>query len=353
MSISIVDIFKAKKNDADGDYNTVATEYANLDIEWLKKVGNQVISADTSWGSNIADARNLLVLVKGNLTIDAGKTLTAGARKRGMFIWVEGDCTINGAISMTARGASAAGQRLLLENILNNSEVPVAGGAGAAALGPLATAGGYTGNVGTSGVATGASGGGGSGGAGVDGYNCNSGAGTAGTSYSGGSAGGGVADEAATVNASAGTVNGGPGGAGNSNHANCKAGGGAGNNGGAGVNGAAGGNGTGGLLVLFVTGTLTFGASGILSSIGVAGGAATSAAWRAGGGGGSGAGHIDYFYKNISGSATITLTGGAGGAASGGVNAGAGGAGGAGSSRATQLTLPKLFPVSGALPFFM
>jgi hypothetical protein len=31
----------------------------------IKKVGNQTISADTSWGSATADTRNLLVLVKG------------------------------------------------------------------------------------------------------------------------------------------------------------------------------------------------------------------------------------------------------------------------------------------------
>lgn len=130
MSTSIVDIFKAYKNQPDGDYNSVATEYATLDIEWVKKIGNQTISANTSWGNATADARNLLVLVKGDLTVNAGYTLTAAARKRGMFIYVNGNLTLNGTISMTARGANAAGQRLLLCNIGSDYEVPAAGGTG-------------------------------------------------------------------------------------------------------------------------------------------------------------------------------------------------------------------------------
>ena len=42
-----------------------------------------------------------------NLTIDSGVTLTTDQPCRGMFIYVNGDCTINGALSMTARGGSS------------------------------------------------------------------------------------------------------------------------------------------------------------------------------------------------------------------------------------------------------
>lgn len=42
-----------------------------------------------------------------DLTIDSGVTLTTDQPCRGMFIYVNGDCTINGALSMTARGGSS------------------------------------------------------------------------------------------------------------------------------------------------------------------------------------------------------------------------------------------------------
>ena len=40
----------------------------------------------------------------GSLTIDASVTLTPNQPCRGMFIFVDGDCTINGALSMSSRG---------------------------------------------------------------------------------------------------------------------------------------------------------------------------------------------------------------------------------------------------------
>lgn len=102
-----------------------------------------------------------------------------------------------------------------------------------------------------------------------------------------------------------------------------------------------GGNGTGGLLVIFVAGLITVGGSGKLESKGTAGGNSTASGTyaRSVGGGGSGGGHIDLFYKTLSGSLAHDVSGGAGGT---GVTAN-GGAGGAGSSRATQVSLPNLF----------
>jgi hypothetical protein len=352
LTTSIVDIFKAYKNKADGDYNTVATEYANLDIEWIKKNGNQTISANTSWGNSTNDARNLLVLVDGNLTINSGCTLTAAARKRGMFIWVNGDCTINGTISMTSRGAVATGQRLLLlSSGGNNYEIPAVGGAGA----PQKFTDGGTGYSGTSGVDTGACGGGGGGAFMKYISSAHSGAGGNGTSYSGGAASGGCAvDTSSTSSADAPN----DGGAGTNGYAQTtyapaarQAGGGAGNPGGSGAtasggSASSGSSGTGGLLVLYVTGTLTFGASGILTSVGSAGGNASGDAEdETCGGGGSGGGHIDIFYKTLSGSASYDVSGGAGGVAGGSGGRSNGGAGGAGSTRATEVSLPNLMSV--------
>ena len=42
-----------------------------------------------------------------DLTIDSGVTLTTDQPCRGMFIYVNGNCTINGALSMTARGGAS------------------------------------------------------------------------------------------------------------------------------------------------------------------------------------------------------------------------------------------------------
>lgn len=42
-----------------------------------------------------------------SLTVSSGNILTASQPCRGMFLYVSGDCTINGTLSMTARGAAA------------------------------------------------------------------------------------------------------------------------------------------------------------------------------------------------------------------------------------------------------
>lgn len=349
MSVSIVDLFKTYKNQADNTFDTVATTYADLDIEWVLKDGNQTISADTSWGSATADTRNLLVLVKGNLTVDAGYTLTAAARKRGMFIYVNGDLNLNGIISMTARGASAAGAKLLLFDDGTEYQVPAAGGAGGAGV-TISGAGVavQAGNNGTSGVATNACGGGGSGGAMKNGATANSGAGAAGTSYSGGVGGGGVSAYGGTYTATAGTANGGEGGEGKGYYIAI---GGTGNPGGASKSFSSGYDGTGGLLVVYVTGTLTFGAAGALTSIGTQAIGGNLGSINVGQGGASGGGHIDYFYGAISGSPTITVTGGTPETITTSSNKGIGGSGGDGSTRATEVSLPNI----ASLPnkFFM
>ncbi len=344
MSVSIVDVFKNKKNDADGNYDSVSTEYANLDIEWVKKVGNQTISADTSWGNATNDARNLFILVKGNLTIDSGKTLTAAARKRGMFIYVNGNCTINGTISMSARGASANGQRLLLCNIDSDYEVSATGAAGGAAKTS------YSHGANGSNGSTTQTGGGGSGGCiFINSGSGSSGAGGVGTSYSGGSGGGGISRESGTGYGTDGSSSGGAGGNGNIDGTTWSkfGGGGAGNP--IGVNASRETTsidpvaGTGGLLVIYVTGILSIGDNGKLEAKGSKGGSSTGGD-RSAGGGGSGGGHIDVFYKSLSGLLVYNVSGGEAGTSVGAVYDNYnGGAGGAGSSRATQVALPNLF----------
>lgn len=351
MTTSIVDIFTAYKNESDTTANSVATTYANLDIEWVVKDGNQTISANTSWGSATPDTRNLLVLVKGNLTVDAGYTLTAAARKRGMFIYVNGDLNLNGIISMTARGASAAGAKLLLFDDGTEYQIPAAGGVGGAgvSIGGVGVAV-QNGNSGTSGAATNACGGGASGGVMKNGAIANSGAGAAGTSYSGGSAGGGASAYGGTYTATAGATNGGAGGEGKGYYIAI---GGTGNPGGVSKSASSGYDGTGGLLVIYVTGTITFGAAGSLTSTGTQARGGNMGGGNVGQGGASGGGHIDLFYKALSGTPSYDVSGGALEAITNAPNAGLGGLGGDGSSRATEVSLPDLMAAATSSNFFM
>jgi hypothetical protein len=152
-------------------------------------------------------------------------------------------------------------------------------------------------------------------------------AGSAGTSYSGGAGGGGAPNCTGTTCGctvgTAGTVNGGAGGdGGRGSYTYICLGtygcgyeyydggsGGAGNPGGGvdagcGSPGTVGSDGTGGLLILIVDGTLTFGGSSVLSSAGSNGGATGGAA------GGSGGGVIKYFYGSKTGSPTTNVMGG-------------------------------------------
>jgi hypothetical protein len=318
-----------------------------------------------------------------NLTIDAGATLTTENRCKGMRIICFGDCTISGKISMTGRGAFAAGEDvtidiatqslftvkfpaelraidIYLKNFFNPASefsdmpesirpvieketltgqslgtVPAVGGAGGTAP---SNAGGTAGAAGTNRAA----GGGGSGGSYISaGY---AGAGGIGTAFSGGPGGGGAASNTTGYHAyaSSGANDGGAGGYGAVNMASTAyaqaAGGGAGNPGGAGANrltgvGNPGSVGTGGLLILIVLGNLTINAGGTIESKGSTGGSTSSATYAAGGGG-SGGGSINIAYGGLYANAgTITSSGGAGGSST-----RTGGAGGAGCITIEQLS---------------
>lgn len=267
-----------------------------------------------------------------NLTINAGHMLTTQNRCRGLVIYVNGDCTINGTLSMTARGASVnpvaipatgirlvriksdgPGQTLAASDLgasgqgevgaaWKNVEVFQRGALGSGKIYTIEKTGGaggasiyfssqnYDGRLGNSGLTKqDGTGGGGSGTA----SGGTSGRGGAGTCYSGGAGGGGFS--AGTDNngsAGSGSDTGGAGGNGVHTPYNgitwAPAGGGAGNPGGAGANGNGVGNpgqdGTGGLLVLLVKGNLTIGANGMIESRGSAGGSAGRAGGSSGGG---------------------------------------------------------------------
>ena len=65
-------------------------------------------------GTSEEDSRMLILKYNGNLNIDSERLITAQTRKKGMFIYVAGELTNNGEISMTARGAKAEGQNVYL-----------------------------------------------------------------------------------------------------------------------------------------------------------------------------------------------------------------------------------------------
>jgi hypothetical protein len=293
-----------------------------------------------------------------DLTISAGHTMTVNNRNKGLFIYVSGNCVINGTLSMSSKGAIASGA----VSGFNKNTQPVTssgwssettnqtgeysfasfdiGAVGGIALGINDPGAGVSkASIGANGSAgaNGACGGGGQGGAGTWSNGTNhsrGGGGSAGTSFSGGAGGAGSTCQSGQNTGGSGVSNGGAGGAASSSAAagGC-IGGGAGNPGGAGVNsGTTGSSGTGGLIVLIVAGNLTIGASGVISSDGTVGGSGAAAA-AGSGGGGSGGGALAICYAGaLSNSGTIQANGGAGGASGTGTAVGrAGGDGGAGS----------------------
>jgi uncharacterized delta-60 repeat protein len=314
--------------------------------------GNGSDGALTTTGNvSFASVQDGDVVVKQftNLTINAGHTVTTSNRCRGLVIYVNGDCTINGTLSMTARGANvdptqpnsiaATGIRLARSKYGANETLSASdlggtglggvgsawrtaeanqlgisgtgriytisreGGAGGAARfvpnGGTQTSG-LSGDTGTNGTGGGASGGSAHG---------TSGAGSAGTCFSGGSGGGGANGPAGIV-AGSGSPFGGSGGAG-AYHASFGTGGGAGNPGGFGYSpGLSGGTGTGGLLILMVKGNLVIGSSGAIRSEGTPGGSNAAGTNAVASGGGSGGGRIIVLHSGtISQTGTISANG--------------------------------------------
>lgn len=322
---------------------------------------------------------DIVSLYARDLTVDAGATLTVTNRCKGLRIICFGNCDIYGTVSMTARGACAAGEDVTIDistqtlftikfpaemyaidRYLKNFFNPVSTfddlpdsirpelkrvAVQATTIGTVPAVGASGGNAsqttGKVGIAgTGRKCGGGGSGAGSGNTNKFSGAGGAGTSFSGGCGGGGTSY--ASSDAYAGSSSGGAGGNATSATAtyNCGAGGGAGNPGGSGAkNGTGtftdGSGGTGGLIILIVMGNLTIHAGGTIESKGSAGGNGYGAS-AGSGGGGSGGGSINIAYGGVYVNAgTVSAAGGAGGAGT----TRAGGAGGAGCITIEQLVI--------------
>ena len=183
-------------------------------IHAIVNEGDLNISTDTQIGdaSDVgtasANAKNMVLLkVNGNLTVDAGATLTAygdtyGGPK-GFFIYVTGDITNNGTIHMTGKGAKAVGENVYIwQNISKDKKyeyVPANGGNGGGMVYSEMQSSSTNGTNGYNGInrQTGGGGAGGASGASMgkrrEAY---SGDGTRGTAYSGGTGGGAASAQA-------------------------------------------------------------------------------------------------------------------------------------------------------------
>lgn len=285
----------------------------------MRKTGKNYFGSGIDGAVTISSNTNLtsttdgefVIMQYSSLTVNVGTTLSVSNRCKGLIIYVQGACVLNGVISMSGKGPAlasatdgliyryfpdAAGARGLITEFLSVAT----GGAGGAAQ----TVTGQNGLPG--GTATNGTGGGGSGALRVSGA---SGGGGTGTCYSGGSGGGAGSGATATAASGAGAGGAAAGTGENGGH------GGTGNPGGAGSGsgGLAGTSGNGGFILLIVGGNLTIGASGGLRANGVNGTNSTAARV---GGGASGGGRIGCFYAGtLSNSGTLTATGGAGGTA--------------------------------------
>lgn len=330
--------------------------------DYCIKHGNQTVSSfsNTDFFTTTADSRSSLIYINGDLTINAGQTIVPSNRKLFTCIYVNGNFTCNGGVSMSARGANhtsddgnvtAANIKLITDGTyssVSNPQIPAAGGAGGNTT--MQNNGSYPGGAGTAGTA------GGTGGGGQGGWRENNGnsapsvgQGAAGTCFSGGAGSGGLWSNGggSTSNAEA---NGGAGSNAGPAQQSSGAFGGAGNPGGS-ANGTGSGdqgnmNGTGGVLVIYCTGT--FSGSGSITCNGVNGGTRIGSSDQDGsagtsGGGASGGGSVTVFYGSDSFSGTFTANGGTGGTRTGSCSSGAcagghGGNGGAGTARRLSIT---------------
>lgn len=301
--------------------------------------GDVVISTNTNLTPpGITGSYDAEMIVKNykNLTINASCTLTPSQPCRGMLLYVNGDLTVNGTISMVGRGAkgdpSGMGvgsgglniRRFKSGSTASNSSSNLLAGAGTAAVAaennqPVVQASGIVINVPRTGGAGGgpgvdggtvtdAPGGGGGGGS----FNAVGGSGGGATCFGGGAGGGGGGVAGGTIGGNAGAYSGdyGPG-----------------NQGGHGA--GQGNRGNGGLLILIVKGKVTVGATGSITCKGSDGDGSGY-----GGGGASGGGRLIILHGgSYTNGGTVTAAGGVRGAG----NGGAPGHGGAGVVTTSQI----------------
>lgn len=310
-----------------GEYTLILANGEEIDIELYNYFGQNINSTSLSTGSSISDTKMLVIRVYGNLNIN--NNYTPKVRKKGMCIFCTNTITNNHTISMTARGAIAEGQEVLLFKNKDGSYeyVPKEGAKGGERYTYITLNSSTTkleGNKGSDGINR-QTGGGGSGNLYLWTYSYGysvkliSGSGSKGTSYSGGSGGGGVADyNVQIVQAEDGKINGGSGGTAKSTYAYWSnhysntifTGGGAGNPGGKGAynnvvnyEGTKGGDGTGGLLIIYSTKIIN---NGDIVSKGSNGGITSVSAE----GGGSGGGSINIFTTLFENNGVVNADGG-------------------------------------------
>ena len=90
-------------------YTNVCSQFSQSAITWFGTGANG--SLNTTASVSFATSNDAEVLVRNytSLTINAGHTMTVSNRCKGLLIYVSGDCTINGTLTMSAKGANAVG----------------------------------------------------------------------------------------------------------------------------------------------------------------------------------------------------------------------------------------------------
>lgn len=279
-----------------------------IDFEMYNYYDDIVFDSSPVLGDNIPDTKMLILCFHKDLTINSDVIFRPTVRKKGMVIYCKGVFTNNGKVLMTARGAAANGQNVLL--FKNNDGtfefVPAIGAKGGeSVVTPDGVQKNETGKNGLNGTNR-QTGGGASGSAGFTTYsswtwNRCSGRGGVGTSYSGGAGGAGVRHN---CTADAGSDIGGAGGSCHGEYGGYAGHGGIGNPCGK-TDGTqiiiAPVSGTGGLLVIYAG---SFANNNIIQSNGSG---YKKSDW--GIGGGSGAGSINIFYSNLLSQGTIEAVG--------------------------------------------
>jgi len=330
------DVTTANSYESDGINIGGATYQANI----ISYDGDQTFGS----GSVTASGQKLaIVRVNGNLTISSGFTLQTSGETLGLYMFIDGNLTVDGSISTYTKGRYVSGG--IGSNIAVNSSANEVAGAtvitmtgsasahtnGSSTANALTTGGGGQGGSGSYGsgtggvghLASGGSGGGGSGGvAYYNHYQGGGGSGGTATAYAGTGGSGGSSGYThwgywtQDVGGTGGTGNdGGSAGANNSrNGSDSRA-------------GYGGYDGTGGSLVIYCTGNLTVASGGSLSANGRVGNTGSSYNRYGGGGGGSGGGILVALCNGtFTNSGSITSAGGSTGSGRGsGSSAGTGG----------------------------
>ena len=299
---------------------TINSQTVSAGYDYTVHTGNVTVSSYSNgdFFTSTADSRVACIHVVGNLTINSGQTFIPSVRKPGAYIYVGGNLVLNGEISMKARGAnhSSSGSNLTAVPIriidgthgsYSDPTIPATGGTG----GSSTSSGGGGNAQATSSVQSMVNFGTGGGQHGIafaERTAAVAGAGSNGTCFTGGSGGGSVrgASYGGVSAGGAAQDRGGKGGDSRCNYyaTNGSAGNPSGNNSSCQYSSSSGSNnGTGGVIVIFVRGTVS--GSGVIDVRG-------QLPWNQGSGGGRGPGQgsaggmISVFCDTYSGSG-ITL----------------------------------------------